>query len=55
MRVNPDTGRCVTLDLLHEGDGLAIITLLDGKPREMLFSPVEDLRLISVSIEKMRE
>lgn len=54
MRINPDTGRSVTLDLLHPWDGLDIVTLLDGKPHEMFFSPVEELRLISVPIEKMR-
>ena len=55
MRINPDTGRSVTLDLLQPGDGLDIITLLDGQPHEMFFSPVEELRLISVPIKKMRE
>jgi len=55
MRINPDTGRSVTLDLLQPGDGLDIITLLDGQPHEVFFSPVEELRLISVPIKKMRE
>ncbi len=55
MRINPDNGRSVTLDLLQPGDGLDIITLLDEKPHEMFFSPVEELRLISVPIKKMRE
>ena len=55
MRVNPDNGRSVTLDLLQPGDGLDIITLLDEKPHEMFFSPVEELRHISVPIKKMRE
>ena len=44
MRTNPDTGRSITLDLLHPGDGFDIITLLDGRPHEMFFSPIEDLK-----------
>ena len=55
MRINPDTGRSVTLDLLQPGDGFDIVTLLDGQPHEMFLSPVEELRLISVPIKKMRE
>jgi len=55
MRTNPHTGRSVTLDLLSPGDGFDVITLLDGKPHEMFFSPVEELKVISAPIEKMRE
>ena len=55
MRTNPDTGRCLTLDLLHPGDGFDVVTLLDGKPHEMFFSPIEELKVISVAIDKMRD
>jgi len=55
LRTNPDSGRCITLDLLHPGDGFDVITLLDGKVHEMFFSPIENLKVISVSIDKMRE
>ena len=55
MRTHPDTGRSITLDLLYPGDGFDVVTLLDGKPHEMFFSPVEELKVISVPIEKMRE
>lgn len=55
MRTNPETGRSVTLDLLSPGDAFDVITLLDGKPHEMFFSPIEALKVISAPIEKMRE
>ncbi len=55
MRTNPTTGRSVTLDLLHPGDGFDIIVLLDGKPHDVIISPIEDIKVISAPIEKMRE
>ena len=55
IRTNPDTGRSVTLDLLQAGDGFDMVTLLDGQPHEMLFSPLEELKVMSVSIERMRQ
>ncbi len=54
MRSNPDTGRSITLDLLHPGDFFDVITLLDGKVHEIFFSPVDNLKVISFPIEKMR-
>lgn len=55
IRTNPDTGRSITLDLLRPGDGFDMITLLDGQPHDMFFSPLEELKVISVSIERMRQ
>lgn len=54
-RTHPESGRCVTLDLLKKGDGFDLITLLDGQRHEVTLSPLEELKLISVPIEKMRE
>lgn len=54
-RTHPDTGRSITLDLLQPGDGFDIITLLDGRKHEVDFNPLEELKVISVPIEKMRE
>jgi len=54
-RTHPDSGRSITLDLLHPGDGFDLITLLDGRHHEVYLSPLEDLKVISVPIEKMRE
>lgn len=53
-RTNPETGRTVTLDLLHPGDGFDVITLLDGNAHDVSVSPIENVRLISVPMEKMR-
>ncbi len=55
IRTNPDTGRSITLDLLHPGDGFDMIILLDSRPHEMDYSPLEELKVISVPIEKMRQ
>jgi CRP-like cAMP-binding protein len=54
-RTNPETGRTVTLDLLRPGDGFDVITLLDAHKHEITLSPLEDLKVISVPMSKMRE
>jgi CRP-like cAMP-binding protein len=54
-RMHPESGRVVTLDLLNPGDGFDIITLLDGQYHEATLSPLEELKVISVPIKKMRE
>lgn len=54
-RTHPETGRSITLDLLQQGDGFDVITLLDGRKHEVTLSPLEELKVISVPIEKMRE
>jgi len=54
-RTHPESGRCVTLDLLKKGDGFDVITLLDGRKHAVTLSPLEELKVISVPIEKMRE
>lgn len=53
-RVNPDTGREVSLDILYPGDSFDIVVLLDGKPRDMLISTISRVRLISLPIDMMR-
>tara|TARA_R110002111_G_C6006607_1_gene374038 strand:- start:8117 stop:8926 length:810 start_codon:yes stop_codon:yes gene_type:complete len=54
-RSNPDTGREVSIDMLYPGDSFDIVTLLDGKPRDMMISPITDIRVISIPIETMRK
>jgi len=54
-RNNPDTGREVTLDMLYPGDSFDIMTLLDGKPHDLLLTPVSSLQLVSVPMEVMRK
>lgn len=54
-RTHPETGRSVTLDLLQPGDGFDVITLLDGNSHDVIATPLESVRLISVPMEKMRQ
>jgi CRP/FNR family transcriptional regulator, cyclic AMP receptor protein len=54
-RNNPDSGREVTLDMLYPGDSFDVITLLDGKPHDMIVAPLTNIQLISVPIEMMRK
>jgi len=54
-RTHPESGRSITLDLLKPGDGFDVITLLDGRRHDVILSPLEELKVISVPIEKMRE
>jgi len=54
-RVNSDTGRSVTLDLLYPGDSLDLICLLDGKPHDTLITSLEEIMVISAPIKKMKE
>jgi CRP-like cAMP-binding protein len=55
LRTHPESGRSITLDLLQPGDGFDVITLLDGKRHKVTLSPLEELKVISVPIEKMKE
>ncbi len=55
LRTHPESGRSITLDLLQPGDGFDVITLLDGQRHEVTLSPLEELKVISVPIEKMKE
>ncbi len=54
-RNNPDTGREVTLEMLYPGDSFDIVTLLDGKPHDVILAPVSTLQLVSVPMEMMRK
>jgi CRP-like cAMP-binding protein len=55
-RNNPDTGREVTLDMLYPGDSFDIITLLDGKPHDVILEPLtSSIELISVPMAMMRK
>ncbi|HHH48894.1 MAG TPA: Crp/Fnr family transcriptional regulator [Gammaproteobacteria bacterium] len=53
-RHNPENGRELTLDLLKPGDSFDVITLLDGKPHELIVSPLSPLKLIHAPIEVVR-
>jgi len=49
-RVNPETGRCITLSLLGPGDGIDVVTLLNNDPHDVQPIAIDDVALISVSI-----
>lgn len=54
IRVNPDTGRSITLSLLGPGDGIDVVTLLNNDPHEIQPVAIDDVHLISVSIKDAR-
>ncbi len=55
MRINPQTGRSITLFILGPGDGIDMVTLLNTKPHEMIAVALDDVALISVPIEAARD
>ncbi len=54
MRINPETGRSITLFLLGPGDGIDIATLLNRQPHEIAPVALDDVILISVPIPDAR-
>jgi CRP/FNR family transcriptional regulator len=54
-RINPESGRQVTLFMLGPGDGFDVITLLDQKEHEMHPVALEELEMLSAPIEKVRQ
>ncbi len=55
MRINPDSGRSITLHVLGPGDGIDIVTLLDSQPHEVAPTTLDDVALISVSVMDARQ
>jgi len=53
-RVNPDTGRNITLSLLGPGDGIDVVTLLNNDPHDVQPIAIDDVALISVPIKDAR-
>lgn len=54
MRINPETGRSITLFLLGPGDGIDMATLLYSQQHEVTPVAVDDVALISVPIPEAR-
>jgi len=54
MRINPETGRSITLHVLGPGDGIDIVTLLNTHPHEVAPVALDDVALISVPIVDAR-
>jgi len=55
MRINPQTGRSITLFVIGPGDGIDMMTLLNTKPHEMISVALNDVALISVPIGVVRD
>jgi len=55
MRINPQTGRSLTLYILRPGDGIDMVTLLNTRPHELMAVTLDDTALISVPIEAARD
>jgi len=55
MRINPQTGRSITLFLLGPGDGVDVVTLLNTCPHEVVPVAIDDVSLISVPIQDARD
>ncbi len=53
-RINPETGRIVTLFLLGPGDAFDVISLLDGEPSPVTLEAKDDLELLSTPVEEAR-
>ena len=54
-RINPQTGRSITLFILGPGDGIDIVTLLNTQPHEVEPVALDDVALISVPIQAARD
>jgi len=54
MRINPETGRSITLYILGPGDGIDMVTLLNTHPHEVVPVALDDVALISVPIVDAR-
>ncbi len=55
MRINPQTGRSITLSLLGPGDAIDVVTLLNTRPHEVMPVAIDDVALISVPIQNARD
>jgi len=53
-RVNPETGRSITLALLGPGDGIDVVTLLNTDPHDVQPVAIDDVVLISAPIKDAR-
>ncbi len=55
VQINEETGRIVTLFLLAPGDAFDILQLLTGTPCEGTFVARDDLDLLTLPVDEMRE
>lgn len=55
MRINPQSGRSLTLYLLGPGDGIDMVTLLNSEPHDVAAATIDDITLISVPLQAARD
>ena len=55
IQVNPRTGKQITLLILKEGDGYDVLSLLDGLEHDIIPIALDDLKLLSAPIGRVRE
>jgi CRP/FNR family transcriptional regulator len=54
-QINSKTGREYTIFILSSGDVFDIINLLDSEPHQVYWEAMDDLKILSISISKMRD
>ncbi len=54
-RINPDTGRELTIFLLGPGDVFDVICLLDHREHEVIATALDDLEVLCAPLEQARE
>jgi len=53
-RMNPATGKQITLSILSEGDMYDVLTLLDGQHHDISPRALDELKLLSAPIDEVR-
>jgi len=53
-QLNLDNAKEQTIFILKSGDMLDTITLLDAKPHDVIYEALEDIQLLKIPIEKVR-
>ncbi len=54
-RSNPESGRMITLFLHGPGDGFCLLSLLDGKPHDVMLETLDDVALLTMPMSEARE
>lgn len=54
LQIHPDTGKQLCILLLNEGDMYDVLSLLDGKQHDVTPCALDDLQLLSASLDTVR-
>jgi len=52
---HPETGREHILELLGPSDGFDLISLLDGEPRDVVLTALDDMEILTASLSQVRQ